>query len=224
MSVVASKPYIQLNSCFVLSNEEIAPSVFVLSFRREFEFRAGQVLGLGLSPNDDPRLYSIASGEKDENIRILYNIKPGGQLTPNLAQLNPGDKLWITPPFGSYEGTSAPAWWIAAGTGLAPFTSMWLSGLGENKKLIHGGRTLDSFYYSNELSASFGNRYIRCCSQDSGEDVYHGRVTQYLSEQDSLPPDQKYYLCGSAEMVVECREILLNKGIPFNNIVAEIYF
>jgi ferredoxin--NADP+ reductase len=36
--------------------------------------------------------------------------------------------------------------------------------------------------------------------------------------------DQKYYLCGSAEMVVESREILISKGIPFNNIVAEIYF
>ena len=35
---------------------------------------------------------------------------------------------------------------------------------------------------------------------------------------------QKYYLCGSAEMVVECREILLGKGIAFSNIVAEIYF
>jgi len=224
MSVATSKPTIHLTSSSVLSNIEIAPSVFVLSFRRTFEFRAGQVLGLGLSPDDDPRLYSIASGEQDENIKILYNIKPGGQLTPNLAQLKPGDKLWITPPFGSYEGTAAPAFWIAAGTGIAPFTSMWLSGLGENKKLIHGGRTLDSFYFSAELTQSFGDRYIRCCSQDSGEGIYHGRVTQYLSEQEELPTDQKYYLCGSAEMVVECREILLDKGIPFNNIVAEIYF
>jgi len=41
---------------------------------------------------------------------------------------------------------------------------------------------------------------------------------------DDLPEDQKYYLCGSAEMVVECREILISKGIAFSNIVAEIYF
>lgn len=224
MSATQTKPLIQLKSTTVISNLEIAPSVFVLSFKREFTFKAGQVIGLGLTPNDDPRLYSIASGENDDLIRVLYNIKPGGQLTPNLAHLNAGNQLWITPPFGNYEGSSEPAWWIAAGTGIAPFISMYRSGLGENKKLIHGGRTSESFYFSEELEPAFGNRYIRCSSQQEGPEIFHGRVTHYLEQQDALPTDQKYYLCGSAEMVVECREILLLKGISYNNIVAEIYF
>ena len=132
--------------------------------------------------------------------------------------------MWITVPFGTYSGSTAPAYWIAAGTGIAPFVSMYRSGLGDNKILVHGGRTLDSFYFSEELTRDFGPRYHRCCSQQEGEGLYHGRVTQYLEGLDELPLDQKYYLCGSAEMVVECREILLGKGISFNNIVAEIYF
>lgn len=224
MSLTHTKPLIQLKEVKVISNIEIAPTVFVLSFARDFAFRPGQVLGLGLTPNDDPRLYSIASGNTDENIEILYNIKPGGMLTPNLAQLKPQDNLWITPPFGNYEGSSDPAYWIAAGTGIAPFMSMLRSGLGEQKVLIHGGRTLESFFFRKELSEALGNNYIRCCSQETGHGVFEGRVTRYLEEQVNLPMDQKYYLCGSAEMVVECREILLTKGIPFNNIVAEIYF
>ena len=219
-----SKPLIQLKPIPVLSNIEIAPSVFVLSFIRQFEFRAGQVLGLGLSSNDDPRLYSIASGEHDSHIQILYNIKPGGLLTPNLAHLSPGDSVWITPPFGSYEGSPEAAWWIAAGTGVAPFISMFRSGIGNNKVLLHGGRTLESFYFSEEFKPVLGNRYIRCCSMQESQEVFQGRVTQFLEQQSDLPADQKYYLCGSAEMVVECREILLNKGIPYNNIIAEIYF
>ena len=101
---------------------------------------------------------------------------------------------------------------------------MYRSGLGDNKTLIHGSRTLDAFYFSDELIPDFGTRYVRCCSQHAGEGAYHGRVTKYLEEIDTLPADQKYYLCGSAEMVVECREILLNKGIAFSHIVAEIYF
>jgi len=224
MSATQTKPLIQLKSTPVLSNIEIAPSVFVLSFKRDFTFKAGQVLGLGLAPNDDPRLYSIASGENDDQIRVLYNIKPGGQLTPNLAHLMPGDQLWITPPFGNYEGSAEPAYWIAAGTGIAPFISMYRSGIGENKILVHGGRTPESFYFSEELKNAFGTRYIRCSSQQESPGLFHGRVTHYLEEQVDLPADQKYYLCGSAEMVVECREILLMKGISYNNIVAEIYF
>jgi ferredoxin/flavodoxin---NADP+ reductase len=224
MSNVETKPLIQLKSTSVASNIEIAPSVFILSFKRDFSFKAGQVIGIGLSPSDDPRLYSIASGENDTEIKILYNIKPGGQLTPSLAHLSIGDSLWITPPFGNYEGSSGAAYWIAAGTGLAPFLSMLRSGLGAGKVLIHGGRTLDSFYFRDELKEAFGKDYIACCSQEKGSDVFHGRVTQYLEQQQRLPADQKYYLCGSAEMVVECRDILLRKGISFNQIVAEIYF
>jgi ferredoxin--NADP+ reductase len=101
---------------------------------------------------------------------------------------------------------------------------MYRSGMGSNKILLHGGRTLDSFYFSDDLQRDFGARYHRCCSQQQGPGVYYGRVTRYLEEMDNLPVDQKYYLCGSAEMVIECREILLSKEIPFSNIVAEIYF
>jgi ferredoxin--NADP+ reductase len=224
MNSVESKPNVKFKSVSILSNTEISPNVFLLSFKRDFAFKAGQVLGIAVSSNDDARLYSIASGENDENISLLYNIKPGGKLTPNLAILRPDDTLWITVPFGSYAGSDEPAYWIAAGTGIAPFYSMFRSGLGSDKVLIHGSRTLDAFYFSDELLNDFGPRYVRCCSQQEGEGTYHGRVTQYLESLNNLPEDQKYYLCGSAEMVVECREILLSKGIPFSNVVAEIYF
>lgn len=224
MNSVETKPLIKLKAVTILSNTEISHNVFILSFKRDFVFRAGQVLGLALSSADDARLYSIASGETDENVDILYNIKPGGKLTPNLAILKPGDTLWISVPFGTYEGSAEPGYWIAAGTGIAPFISMYRSGMGSNKTLLHGGRTIDSFYFSNELITDFGPRYVRCCSQEEADGIYSGRVTQYLESLDELPADQKYYLCGSAEMVVECREILLSKYIPFNNIIAEIYF
>ncbi len=37
-------------------------------------------------------------------------------------------------------------------------------------------------------------------------------------------PGLKYYLCGSAEMVVDTRDILIRKGVPFDQIISEIYF
>ena len=39
-----------------------------------------------------------------------------------------------------------------------------------------------------------------------------------------LPVDRKYYLCGSAEMVVGTRDILISKNVPYDAIIAEIYF
>jgi ferredoxin/flavodoxin---NADP+ reductase len=224
MTLKTSQPLIKLKQIKVLSNSEIAPSVFVLSFLRDFEFEAGQVIGIGMTPSDDARLYSICSGKDEDKIRILYNVKPEGKLTPTLSVLKAADHIYISPPFGSYYGTEKPAYWIAAGTGLAPFYSMYRSNLGKNKTLLHGGRKLDSFYFSDELTAYFGEKYIRCSSVEEAPGIYKGRVTQYLQDMNDLPLNEMYFLCGSAEMVVDCREILLSKGVPFDNIVAEIYF
>ncbi len=221
---VKPKTLMLLNTVMVERNSEIAKGIFILTFKRSFEFTPGQVIGICLSENDDPRLYSIASGAQDNQIQILYNIKPAGKLTPPLARAKKGDIIYISPPFGSYFGSAEPAWWIATGTGIAPFASMFRSGLGADKVLIHGGRYLESFYFQDEFLPVLGKNYIRCCSQESGQDIYSGRLTAYLQEHPNLPTDIKYYLCGSAEMVVEARDILISKGIPFNNTISEIYF
>jgi ferredoxin--NADP+ reductase len=223
--IKGQKPEIDLYPVRVESNIEIAKDVYVLSFPRGHAFIAGQVVGICIHEHGVPRLYSIASGTDDDMIRLLYNVKPEGELSPELASLKSGDTLYASAPFGSYFGTSGPAVFIASGTGVAPFASMLRSGLDKDKTLIHGGRTLDSFYFENEFLQLLGEgNYIRCCSQERGDDVYSGRLTNYLREQKSLPSDRKYYLCGIAEMVVETRDLLIDKGIPFENIVAEIYF
>ncbi len=208
----------------VLSNREIAPGVFYLSFERTGAFRAGQTVAVGVVPGIEPRLYSIASGEQETRMSILFVVVPGGFLTPRMAELTEGDELFVSSAFGSFTGTDEPAYWIASGTGIAPYYSMHQSGVTENKVLIHGGRQLNSFYFENQFIPVFGSRYVRCCSQEQGNGVYEGRLTKYIQEQEHMPPDYKYYLCGSSEMVVETRDILIQKGIAFDNIFAEIYF
>ncbi len=218
------KTKLKLIKVKVLRQKEISPGVFVLSFQRPWDFTAGQVIGISGTETEEARLYSIASGELDEEVDILYNINPEGKLTPWMAQLNTADNLWVSEPFGSFTGSGEPAWWIASGTGIAPFISMLRTGLHKNKKLLHGGRNLNSFYFNEMLEPVLQDNYIKCCSRENGDGIYHGRITQYLREHSSLPLDQKYYLCGSAEMVVDARDILIEKGIPFDNIVSEIYF
>jgi ferredoxin--NADP+ reductase len=49
-------------------------------------------------------------------------------------------------------------------------------------------------------------------------------VTDYLQRLPDLPKGDKYYLCGQALMVVEVRDLLIEKGIPYGQIYAEIFF
>ena len=202
----------------------VAEGVYVLSFRRPFTFRAGQVVALTLASLGIERLYSIASGEREEDVSILFNIMDEGMLTPKLAQLNKDDQLLVSDPIGCFVDEGKPAFWIATGTGVAPFSSMLKSDLGMDNTLIHGARKISDFYFAELFSATFGEKYVRCCSQESSEGVFSGRLTEYLKSFDHFPAGCKFYLCGSAGMVVQVRDILISKLVPFEDIIAEIYF
>lgn len=214
----------KLTTTIVLENKAIAPGVFVLKYKKVKSFTAGQYIGLTTDLSVTPRLYTIASGENDEVIQVLYNLKDDGWLTPRLSEIKPGSELYVTNPDGDFIDDESPAWWIASGTGIAPYSAMLRSGLHKNKTLIHGGRYNHSFYFENEFIPILKNNYIRCCSQDRGEGLYHGRLTRYLQDVENLPTDCRYFLCGSPEMVVEVRDLLIKRGVKYEKIVAEIYF
>ena len=213
-----------LSEVTITQNLEISPGVHLISWKRTQDFIAGQVVKITLDIDVPPRIYSVCSGPNDPEIGILFNIKVDGVLTPGLSAVIPGMKIGVSKPYGSFKDGKKPAWWIATGTGIAPFYSMFRSGISENKTLIHGVRHLNQFYFEDELEWAMGSRYIRCCSHEQSCNVFPGRITKYLEEIKELPTDINYYLCGKALMVVEVRDLLISRGVPFENILAEIYF
>lgn len=208
----------------VVSNREIAPGTFLLRFPRSFRFIPGQVVSIGLGPGTEPRLYSIASGNDEELIGILYTVNVSGMLTPVLSQTGQGGTIYHSLPFGRFVCDGGPAVWIATGTGIAPFVSMAGSGLSKNKTLIQGSKTRERLYFRELFEQAMGEKYLPCCSRESYEGIFHGRVTALLKSMKAPDPAIPYYLCGSAEMVVEVRDLLIEKGVPFERIFAEIFF
>lgn len=207
----------------ITDNLEISPGVHLIAVKRDVDFLAGQVVKIALNAEHAPRIYSVCSGNNESEIKILFNIKDDGFLTPKLAACIPGDKILMSKPYGSFTGTSKPAWWIATGTGIAPFYSMFRSGLDKNKTLIHGVRYLNQFYFEDEFEWALGNKYIRCCSVESSCNAPFKRVTHFIENCKELP-NVPYYICGKALMVVEVRDMLIARGVSFEKIFAEIYF
>lgn len=219
----STDPSSELVKVTLTRHEEISPGVFVIGFQRNHEFTPGQAVKLAIDSTHPPRIYSICSGNKEDELQVLFNIKDGGFLTPKLVELKTGDSIYSSRPYGTFLGTDDAAWWIATGTGIAPFRSMARSGMIKQKTLIHGVRFLNQFYFEKELCQILGAAYHRCCSGEKDESAFSGRVTEFLKKQE-LPVDQKYYICGQAQMAVEARDILIAKGIPFAHIITEIYF
>jgi len=208
----------------VIDNIEISPGIFLLSWQQKVAFIPGQVVKVAIDRLQPPRIYSVCCGNLEKKISILFNIKEEGYLTPRLAAAIPGDELLVSNPYGNFHCDHSPAYWIATGTGIAPFYSMFQSGLSDQKILIHGARFLNQFSFEDELEWALGDNYIRCCSREVSCNVFPGRITNYLLETNHFPKDYKYYLCGKSLMVVEVRDLLISKGIPYENIFAEIYF
>lgn len=214
----------ELHQVTITGNAEISPNVFVISWKRTCEFQPGQVIKIAAAMQDAPRIYSICSGNKDEEISVLFNVKPDGVLTPKLASMKPGDPLFVSEPYGSFSCDDTPSHWISTGTGIAPFHSMIRSGKSKNKTLIHGVSHASQFYFEDYLAKQLGDNYVRCCSREITDKYFNGRVTDYLQGLPELPKDDKYYLCGQALMVVEVRDLLIEKGVPYHHIFAEIFF
>jgi ferredoxin/flavodoxin---NADP+ reductase len=208
----------------VIANREITTGVFVIELERSFDFIAGQVIAIALAPDDEPRLYSIASGANRDYIRILFDVNPLGELTPPLSKIASGATLYISKPFGKFIASEAEAWWIATGTGIAPFISMAESGFATNKTLLHGARYIRQFYFSDYFEKVQDIKYMKFCTGESAPGVISGRLTSFLRESNDITDSRMYYLCGNAEMVVDVRDILIGKGVPYEKIIAEIYF
>jgi ferredoxin--NADP+ reductase len=214
---------IQLFPTKITQIDDLGNGAYVFYFKRFFNFTTGQVVAISIQKQDPPRLYSIASGEKENELAILFKVKPDGFLTPRLAQKKAGDSIFVSHAFGAFYGTADPDYWIAAGTGIAPFRSMLKSGLAENKTLIFGGRTEESFYFHQEFKDQDGLHYIPCSSVMTKDGFYAGRLTEYLKTTE-MKTDRNYFVCGSSEMVVQVRDILIGKGVEYDQIIAEIYF
>ena len=208
----------------VITNTLIAPGVHVIETDKTGAFSPGQVVAVTMHPKENLRLYSLASSPSHPYFRILFDIKPQGELTPVLSQLKPGDDLFVSKPFGRFTDQGGEACWIATGTGIAPFVSMMEAGESANKTLLHGARYLHQFYFASRFRETMGERYLQFCTQEKGPGIHQGRLTHYLGQGNRINPELKYYLCGNAEMVVEVRDLLIGQGVPFDQIIAEIYF
>lgn len=205
-----------------MSVAQLSATGFEIQLERDgLAFRAGQEITIhGPDPTFD-RTYSIASGETDNEIRILFRLIADGKLTPLLSRLGPGDMIEYTGAFGSFtmRDPTRPILFVATGTGIAPCLSFARTFPAMNLTILHGVRTSDDLFYRNELSAhTYHPRLSR--DADSG---FRGRVTDLLT---TLPlvKEQHCYLCGSNAMITDAHRILKARGVRDDAILSEAYY
>lgn len=208
----------------VVAHRQLSPTGFELRISRgDASFRAGQLLTVHGPDVLADRTYTIASGESEDTLNVLYRLMPGGVLTPLLAALKPGDPIRISAPYSEFvlRDVTRPIVFIATGTGIAPCVAYRRTHPRLDVTILHGVRTAADLFHRAELAA--GARYHACVSGESAPGCFAGRVTARAVTLD-FPPDAHFYLCGANEMFYEMRDLLNERGIPLANIFTEAYY
>ena len=172
-------------------------------------FVPGQFVNLGLDRGGVriKRSYSLASppGSPSE---VYLSLVPGGELTPALFELGPGDRVWLDDrALGFFTLDHVPpagrAWLLATGTGLGPFLSMLRSSTiwqrFERIVLVHGVRQVSHLGYAEELA--------RIAAERGGQFLYLPLVTR-----EAPPPGG---LAGRLPALIESGELERRVGLSF---------
>jgi NAD(P)H-flavin reductase len=157
-----------------------------------------------------PRAFSFARVEPGPRLSFLLEaIGPG---TDRLAELGPGEGLWLTGPLGI--GFEAPEngmrpLLVGGGIGAAPLLC-WQDELGPETEVLLGFRTAE---HAEAASLFAGGPKI---ATDDGSVGHEGLVTELLSEAltpDTRDPTPVVYSCGPPPMLEAVRALCAERGV-----------
>ncbi len=192
------------------------------------------------------RNYSLSNKPGDDFYRISVKREtarqddaPHGVVSNFLHdEINAGDTIWVGPPCGEFTirtPAGKPMVMIAGGVGITPLLSMLHASLDTEDTspvtLIQAAINGDALAFSEEiaeLKETYANFdwHIRY-SEPTDNDRYLGRFhSEGLIDEDLLATVDKsadFYLCGPAEMMQHCHQLLRQAGVKSEQIHLEAF-
>ena len=205
------------------------------------------------------RAYSMANHPAEGDI-VMLNVRiatppfdkatndwakvPAGIASSYIFNLKPGDKVFVSGPFGEFHpilDTKNEMIYIGGGAGMAPLRSHLLHLLEtlkiNDRKIMYfyGARALNEVFYMEDflkLEKQFPNFSFHLAldrpdpvADEAGVKYTAGFVHQvlhdtYLSKHAS-PEDIEYYMCGPGPMAKAVEDMLWSLGVPKENLLFD---
>ncbi len=218
-----------------------AERLYSLRLEAEIEpFEAGQFGRLALPVGEEliSRPYSFVNAPDERPLDFYFIVVPGGKLTPRLANLGPGDAVWVSRRgAGIFTLSHVPPgrylWMLATGTALGPFLSILKTETPwqrfEKIVLVHGVRTAAELAY-REVIQGFHRQHPRqlidfaCVTREDTPDTIHARITTAIEDGTLAskagivlrPEDCQVMICGNPAMVKDAITLLKARGFQEN--------
>ena len=224
----------------VLENKHWTEHLHSLRIEAKIElFTAGQFGKLALDVDGErvARPYSFVNAPHEAELEFYSSVVPGGPLSPLLAALKSGDKVWVSNkgsgflvldevPEGKY------LWLLATGTALGPFLSIlktdepWRRF--ERVALVHAVRRAEDLSYRDviaQIKRAHPDSFVTIpfVSREKVDFAVHGRIPAAikdgsLEERAAMPfnQDSQVMICGNPNMVKDSTAVLEAKGLKKN--------
>ncbi|MFW6189130.1 MAG: NADH:ubiquinone reductase (Na(+)-transporting) subunit F [Planctomycetota bacterium] len=225
---------VQMFEATVRSTRSVTPDIkeieFSLDEPEEIHFRCGQYVQVQAPSPEGAvfRAYSISNPESVNGVvRLVVRLVPGGIGSTYLHNLEEGQKVIFTGPFGEFHLSEDPEVEIVCvggGCGMAPIRSVVHSTLERwperRCSMFFGCRGTDDIFYMDEfkeLEKKHPNFRVVYALSDLGPDeewdgetgFIHLSVDKYLEED----PDRQAFLCGPPPMIEAVQDVLQDKGM-----------
>jgi ferredoxin--NADP+ reductase len=238
----------------VIERQDIAADLWKIRIAPEtpFRFAAGQFVTLGVQTSAKlvERAYSIVSSAYEENLEIFIELVPGGDLTPLLFKLNPGDDLVMRKIAKGrftidFKSGHTKHLLLCTVTGVAPYVSYirTLKRDWDDKKfpgdhhfyLLDGASRSWELAYCAELQKIASEvpwfDYVATVSRPWEAPAWRGEVGRVVdlirkySDQWGISPENGTgYLCGHPQMIELGMGILKRRGFPNGSLRQEVYW
>jgi len=210
---------------------------FTLTRPQDFAFENGEFVTIGLKREGRlvARAYSIVSTADRDELEFLSIHIPDGPLTSQLAQVRPGDSVWVnSKATGSltlnHVSPGRVLYLLATGTGLAPFISLIRDpetyARFEQVVLVHSVRSVAELAYRADIEA-MGNpqlAYVPTVTREAfatperGADLFRsGALSQGFGLPHPDPEHDRVMICGNPEMTREMTTYLKGSGWTLTN-------
>ncbi len=200
-------------------------------------YRAGQYLVLEDRDHAiPPRSYSIANAPRaDGTISMFVTRVPGGHTSSWIHdRLHVGDEVRLSGPYGTFVDepeSSAPALFLAAGSGLAPIRALIEAALASRDDraltLIFSARTeadvIDRERFARWRRRHPNFRFLRTLTR-AGGDPPHGRIPALLPTLYDGLADHDVFIAGAPGFVSDCAAAAEALGAPPACVHTEAFF
>lgn len=203
-----------------------------------FAFAPGQFVNVTANVNEKARVrraYSVASSPLDADFQLTVKRMEGGQLSTLLCDTAAvGDQFDIRGPYGLFtlEADVPEAVFIAGGSGIVPFRSMWRyivqKSLDVKVTLLYASKSLGYVIYRDELALLPPPRFNVVHAFTRNDDPewagYCRRIDcDMLQEVIRTFEDKYFYVCGPPAMCVCVLSYLRALGVERHRIKIEKY-